>query len=93
MDTCKEVVIQESEEILSTITNLCNKLLQIYKTEFTDLKSSITFSELLEFLKNLPGVNNFYETLLTFMTNPNHKNYMAEVYKDFLKDYQEHKEI
>jgi polyhydroxyalkanoate synthase len=93
MGTCKEVVIQESEEILSTITNLCNKLLQIYKTEFTDLKSSLTLSELLEFLKNLPGVNSFYETFLTFMANPNYKSYANEIYQDFLQDYQEHQEI
>ena len=93
MDTYKEVVIQESEEILSTITNLCNKLLKIYKTEFTDLKSSLQFSEFLDFIKSLPGVDSFYKTFLTIMADPNHKTYITEIYQDFWQDYQEHKEI
>ena len=93
MDTNTDVIVPESEEIIATIANLYNKLLDIYKTEFLELKSSINFSELLEFIKSFPGVDSVSEAFLTVMADPNHKTYLAEIYQDFWRDYQEHQEI
>ena len=93
MDTNTDVIVPESEEIIATIANLYNKLLDIYKTEFLELKSSINFSELLEFIKSFPGVDSVSEAFLTVMADPNHKTYLTEIYQDFWRDYQEHQEI
>ncbi len=93
MDTNTDVIVPESEEIIATIANLYNKLLDIYKNEFLELKSSINFSELLEFIKSFPGVDSVSEAFLTVMADPNHKTYLTEIYQDFWRDYQEHQEI
>ncbi len=87
MDLNKDVIINNSEEIILTISNLCNKLLKIYKTEFTEIKAP------LEFLQISAECDICLKEFLIFIADSKNKDQIHQLYQDFWKEYRTNNEI
>lgn len=81
------------DETIAVISNLFNKLLNIYKTEFVGAQSIFEFLKAIPGLTGLDGVLEFIIKITDNLLNPEYKKFIINLHQEFLEYYRETQEI